>query len=185
MSSTKKETTQHRTPNQPLLSPPAAGKATALEELLWSLRMLSRESVMFNTAAAEHLGLNVTDGECIDYLLENGPVTAGNLAKITGLTNGAITSVIDRLEKAGYVQRTADPADRRVVLVTLVPEKLKVSFAFYQTHVQTIKALFQPYGEDELKLLAHATSQLAEIYKEETHSIRQNKKDAASKRKPD
>lgn len=155
---------------------PITDKKSAIEEMLWSLRKLTRQSLMFNAAAAEYLGLNVTDGECIDYLMESGPTTAGNLAKLTGLTNGAITSVIDRLEKAGYVRRTTNPADRRVVLVTLVPEKLKVSSEFYGTHVQKLIELLQNYSEDELKFMAQVNNQLVEVYTKETLAIRQKKK---------
>ena len=65
---------------------------------------------MFHQAIADRLGLNVTDHKCIDLLLMKGPLTAGELAGMTGLTTGAITAVIDRLEKAGFVRREDDPA---------------------------------------------------------------------------
>ena len=149
---------------------------SALQQVLLSLRKLNRESLMFNAAAAESLGLNVTDGECIDYLMDHGPLTAGNLAKLTGLTNGAITNVIDRLEKAGYVRRKDHPTDRRVVLVELVPEKFKKSFDLYQTHVGKIVALLSKYSEDELRFLAEVNNQLVEIYIAEAADIRGRKK---------
>ena len=61
--------------------------------------------------------MNRTDGRCLDVLSIEGPVTAGRLAEVTGLTTAAITAVIDRLERLGYARRTRDPSDRRKVIV--------------------------------------------------------------------
>jgi len=73
-------------------------------------------------AVAEAIGLNRTDMRCLDVIQREGPVPAGRLADETGLTTGAITTVLDRLERAGFARRTRDPADRRRVLVELAPE---------------------------------------------------------------
>src|SRR5262245_4409010 len=82
-----------------------------------SFRQLSTATILFHQAIADRLGLNVTDHKCADILLRTGPVTAGELARQTGLTTGAITGVIDRLEKAGFVRRIRDADDRRRVIV--------------------------------------------------------------------
>ena len=63
------------------------------------------------------MGVNRTDGRCLDLLEHRGQMSAGELARASGLSTGAITAVIDRLEHAGYAQRVADPADRRRVLI--------------------------------------------------------------------
>ena len=81
-------------------------------------------SIMFHQAVADRLGLNVTDHKCVDLLLLNGPLTAGELAQKTGLTTGAVTAVIDRLERAGFARREDDPHDRRRVIVSVVPQRL-------------------------------------------------------------
>lgn len=70
-------------------------------------------------ALAEHLGLNVTDLRCLEHVVDEPGLTAGRLADLSGLTSGAVTGVLDRLEAAGYVERQPDPGDRRSV--TLVP----------------------------------------------------------------
>ncbi len=68
-------------------------------ELMTAIRKLTRSSLMWQNAVAELMKLNATDGECIDFLMEMGPSTAGDLAKATRLTTGAITNVIDRWKK--------------------------------------------------------------------------------------
>src|SRR6516164_9446091 len=96
------------------------------EELLAALndefRQLTTATILFHQAIADRLGMNVTDHKCADILLRAGPITAGELAQRTGLTTGAITGVIDRLEKAGFVRRVRDPGDRRRVVVVPLPE---------------------------------------------------------------
>src|SRR5262245_57499161 len=79
---------------------------------------------MFHQAVADRLGLNPTDHKAADRRLTRGPMTAGELADATGLTTGAVTGVIDRLEKAGYVRREDDPKDRRRVIVRVVPKRI-------------------------------------------------------------
>lgn len=82
------------------------------------LRRMSTRTVVFHAAIADHLGLNPSDHKCADLIWnETGPITAGRLAEITGLSTGAITGVVDRLEKAGFVERVPDPHDRRRVVI--------------------------------------------------------------------
>src|SRR5690349_15820511 len=87
------------------------------DELLHDLRLagrrLSTATIMFHQAVADRLGLNLTDHKCVDLLLLNGPLTAGELASLTALTTGAITAALDRLERGGFVKREDDPEDRR------------------------------------------------------------------------
>lgn len=82
-------------------------------------RRMGAATVSFNNAVAELAGLNRTDYECMDVLDAEGPCTAGRLAEATGLTTGAITGVVDRLEAAGLARRSRDPDDRRRVIVEL------------------------------------------------------------------
>jgi DNA-binding transcriptional ArsR family regulator len=86
-------------------------------------REVSARMVMFHQAIAERLGLNATDHKALDLLGRAGPITAGELAELTGLTTGAITGIIDRLEKAGFVRRENDPKDRRRVIIRPLMEK--------------------------------------------------------------
>ncbi|MGI5456858.1 MarR family winged helix-turn-helix transcriptional regulator [Streptomyces sp. CA-249302] len=107
----------------------AGGGTTARARLLDELSSVSRRYMasyaLFNQAVADHLGLHPTDLQCLNLLtLEGAPVTTGRIAELTGLTTGSATRLVDRLEKAGYVVRERDAADRRKVLVTTVPAKV-------------------------------------------------------------
>src|SRR5262245_19155826 len=88
-------------------------------------RQLSAATIMFHQAIADRLGLNPTDHKCVDLLVTAGPMTAGELADATGLTTGAITGVIDRLEEAGFVRRADDPNDRRRVILRVIPKRYR------------------------------------------------------------
>lgn len=90
-------------------------------ELMDTLTRLGRDSstwtVLFHAAIADRVGLNPTDHKCLDVVMNLGPMTAGKLAELTGLTTGAITGVVDRLENAGLARRQRDPNDRRQIII--------------------------------------------------------------------
>jgi DNA-binding MarR family transcriptional regulator len=95
------------------------------EELIWQVIHLARAQQAANDAfdevAFEKLGINRTDGRCLDIIENQGPMTAGRLAQLSGLTTAAVTAVLDRLERAGYARRVRDQNDRRQVRVELTP----------------------------------------------------------------
>lgn len=78
---------------------------------------LSTAIVLFHEAVAARLGMNAAEWRCLGLLDLHGPTTAGGLARLTGFTTGAITGIVDRLEKAGYVRRERHPRDRRSVVI--------------------------------------------------------------------
>src|SRR5438270_11201985 len=94
-----------------------------MQELEHAMRRTSGLGAIFSQTVADSAGISSSDLECMDLLHLEGRVTAGRLAEITGLTTGAITGVVDRLEKAGYVCRERDETDRRKVFVSIVPDK--------------------------------------------------------------
>ena len=95
------------------------------EELFWQLISLAREEEAANDAfdevAAQKLGINRTDMRCLNIVENQGPMTAGRLAELSGLTTAAVTAVLDRLERAGYARRVRDDRDRRQVIVEVTP----------------------------------------------------------------
>jgi DNA-binding MarR family transcriptional regulator len=97
------------------------GKAVSRSELLEALekgfREVSATGIVLHQAVADRLGLHLTDHKCLGMLCEMGPLSAGKLAELTGLTTGAITGVINRLERAGYAKRVPNPQDRRNINV--------------------------------------------------------------------
>lgn len=118
-----------------------------------ALRDASGHGVMYSQAVAERLGINSTDLECLDLILLRGPVTAGALADATGLTTGAITGVIDRLERAGFARRTRDHDDRRKVLVKAEPLVFDRIVPLFEPMQRAALAALAPYRDDELALL--------------------------------
>ncbi|SEG43426.1 DNA-binding transcriptional regulator, MarR family [Nonomuraea solani] len=91
--------------------------STSSTDLSRAFRRYMSAMVLNSLAAAEAAGLNATDYYALNLLDLTGPLTSGELATQTGLTTGATTRLIDRLEQAGYVRRSPDPADRRKVMV--------------------------------------------------------------------
>jgi DNA-binding MarR family transcriptional regulator len=109
-------------------------------------RRMSTRTVVFHAAIAERLGLNPSDHKCADLICnETGPITAGRLAELTGLSTGAITGVVDRLERAGFVSRVPDPEDRRRVVIAGCTER----------RAADMRHLFIPMMEGTLDLCEH------------------------------
>lgn len=115
-------------------------------------REMSVQTIMFHSAVAERLGLNATDHRCFDYILRMGGVTAGQLSRETGLTSGAITGVIDRLEKTGFARRQADPKDRRKVVIMPRPERLP-----------EMQKLFAPLSRHMGRVMSNYSSRDSEV----------------------
>jgi DNA-binding MarR family transcriptional regulator len=95
-----------------------------IDSVLRSLRRVNFERSFFGQTVAIRFGLSESDVDALELLIDTGSATAGRLSDVMGLTTGAVTRVIDRLEQAGYVRRVPDPADRRRVIVEVVPEKI-------------------------------------------------------------
>jgi DNA-binding MarR family transcriptional regulator len=97
-------------------------KKDLVSELISEFRVAGNQDNAFDNLAAERLGLNRTDLHCLNIIENSGGLTAGELAGEAGLTSGAVTGVIDRLERAGYARRVADPSDRRRVKLEVTPK---------------------------------------------------------------
>mgnify|MGYP001409541076 CR=1 FL=1 len=126
-----------------------------------TLRFIA-DVVLHNQAVAQRLGLGVSDSQFISLLNLNGPLTPGRLAELTGLTTGTVTGVIDRLERAGFVRRERDPADRRKVHVTPVPEAIAAIYEHYSQHGRHLDAVLRRRNTDELRVIAAFLTELVE-----------------------
>ena len=118
-----------------------------------ALRAVSGQGVLYSQALAERLGINSTDLECLDLILTRGPLTAGDLARASGLTTGAITGVVDRLGRAGFVRREADREDRRKVLVRALPAVEKKVTPLTRPMEEAALAVLSTYDDAALALL--------------------------------
>ncbi|RHX77532.1 MarR family transcriptional regulator [Leptospira yasudae] len=145
------------------------------EELLQKMSLTGHRSsnatVLFHQAAAERFGLNATDMKTLP-LLEEGPIAAGKLAQSLGLTTGAVTTVIDRLEKSGIVRRVADPNDRRKVVVEFNPERMQDAAKVYAPMGEAMRNLFEKYSDQELELLIRFQEEATAILIQEATNLR-------------
>ncbi len=126
-----------------------------IEAINDKLRELSTETIMFHQAVADELGLHITDHKCLDLIHRFGPMPAGRLAELTGLTTGAVTGIIDRLEEAGYVRRVDDPKDRRRIFVEPTRNRKlekKIEAIFMPLH-ERMHNLLSSYSDGELSFL--------------------------------
>ncbi len=139
-----------------------AGKAVA-ERLMLALRRSSAAGVLHGQTIARRAGLNPTDMECLDLILMSGPATAGEIARRTGLSSGAVTGLIDRLERLGLVERVADPDDRRKVLVRVRADRMAPLAAAFRPLEKRMQALLARYSEAELALLLDFAERSGEI----------------------
>jgi DNA-binding MarR family transcriptional regulator len=125
-------------------------RAHLLRQIDETLRKVSAQSVLISDLVAGLVGLHSTDLECLDLLLLAGPTTAGKLAEHTGLTSGATTAVIDRLERGGFVKRRRDADDRRRVLVEIVPSRIERITPLYASLQERVTQLNRTYTDREL-----------------------------------
>ena len=100
-------------------------KQQLVEELIREFRVSGNQDDAFDSLAAARLGVSETDLRCLNIIENSGGLSAGDLAAQSGLTGGAVTGVLDRLERAGFARRVSDPADRRRV-------RVEVTSAFYR-----------------------------------------------------
>src|SRR6266852_2921341 len=128
-------------------------RAALMEELEHALRRSSAQGVIFGQTVANVAGISGSDLECLDFLNVEGRMTAGRLADLTGLTTGAITGVVDRLEKAGFVRRERDESDRRKVFIVPVAERMMEIGRLYELVKRAMQKQCEDYSDAELKLL--------------------------------
>ena len=124
-----------------------------IEELTREMRLMSTFDALHSQAVGECVGMHSTDIETMDLLNILGPMTAGELAARTGLSSGAATRLIDRLERAGYVRRCPDAADRRRVVVEPCMDNLEELIAIFQPLIDGMNELWSSFDEDELDVI--------------------------------
>lgn len=154
------------------MSRPATKKSGRQQLLnkLWDLgRVMSTQTVFLHQAIAQSVGLNATDTKCIDLILRSPDetITAGRLSEITGLTTGAITHILDRLEKRRFIERVRDTHDRRKVFIRVCPETLKPLFPKYEAIGKAYMALAEQYGDRELELISSYLEKSAQVSERE------------------
>ena len=145
-------------------------KRSELLNKLWDLgRKVSTQTVFLHQAIAQSVGLNATDTKCIDLILRGseGSITAGRLSVMTGLTTGAITHILDRLEKRKFIERVRDTRDRRKVFVRVLPKSLEPLIPKYEAMGRAYISLAAQYGDQELQLICDYLERTCEVSERE------------------
>jgi DNA-binding MarR family transcriptional regulator len=157
-----------------------------------AMRDASAKGVIYSQAVAERLGVASTDLECLDVIALRGPMAAGEIADAVGLTSGAITGVIDRLERAGLARRERSREDRRKVIVRLTPAVERRVVPLFLPMEKAAMTALADYDEKELLLLLEffrragsaATTALSELRDQTDNAPRQRRVDEAKRALP-
>lgn len=148
---------------------------TQRESLMAQLRSLgqmdSTETALFHQVAAAKYGLGVTDIKTLTILQQEGSMTAGQLAIRLSFTTGAVTNVVDRLERRELVKRQPDPEDRRKVIVVLNEEKLTSGENVYRSIGESFHDLFKTYTIEQLEFLVRYHKDSIRLTKHETSKL--------------
>jgi len=161
----------------------ASDRGALLADVLREVRRMTAQSVLISQAVSERFGLNSSDLECLDLALLSGGATAGEFAKATGLTTGAITGVIDRLERAGYVRREKDPTDRRKVVVRARAAMTRRIAPLYDSLQREMTALWSRFSDEQLALILDFLTRSCDLAVREIAKL-QSARPAARKRVP-
>ncbi|MCW8313436.1 MULTISPECIES: MarR family winged helix-turn-helix transcriptional regulator [Sphingobacterium] len=136
------------------------------------LREVSTQAIKRSNLVSAILGINSTDLEALEVLMRLGKATAGILAAETGITGGAVTKMVDRLEKAGFILRETDPNDRRKVYITLHVNNLESKvLPLYQSLVGAVNALLDEYSPQEQQLIISFLSRSIQINREDMEKL--------------
>lgn len=146
-------------------------KSMLIQKLNKEFRNNSTRTILFHQTIADKLKLNATDYKCYDLINQSGAVTAGQISKLTGLTSGSTTALIDRLEKLGYVKRDNDPSDRRRVLIKPIIQNEEGSISIFTSLSSAITELCSDYSEQELSIILDFVIKMDSIMLNETEKL--------------
>jgi DNA-binding MarR family transcriptional regulator len=138
-----------------------------------AVRKTSSLMQLMSQAAADRIGINATDLNCLNILSFSGQLTAGELAKATGLTTASITGVVDRLEQAGFVHRERDAVDRRRVVVHLDTARALATIApVFGPMLGAWQRMTDQYTDDQLRLIVEFYGQVEDVIREHLARLR-------------
>ena len=135
----------------------------------------------FDEVVTNLLGINRTDGRCLDILEQRGPLTAGELARACGLTTGAMTTLLDRLERLGYLRRVPHPTDRRRVMVELTAKSRRYIEQVYMPVGREGRELLNCLSDSQLELIAKVMQTGRELLERHTERVEKLPKKAPAR----
>ena len=128
----------------------------------------------FRSAMSAWAGLNVTDMECLRLLFQKGIATPSELARHTGLTSGATTAMLDRLEKAGLIERRPNPNDRRGTLIAPAKSSTEKIASWFESARKSQDELISNYSESELEIIADVFERFSKLWDDERKKIQKD-----------
>ncbi len=146
-------------------------KGRLIERILALLRATDADMDRIEEAAAARLGVHRTDFRCLDILSRGTALTAGALAAAAGLSTGAVTALLDRLERAGYVRRGRDPEDRRRVVIEVTSTTTEEVWPVFARLVASSNAMLRDFSREELETILRFSERQAELIKQHAQTI--------------
>ena len=147
-------------------------KSDLLDGLMVAAPQLVADGLTFHMAVADRLGLSLADLRYLQLIASGEPATAGDISVRTGLTSGAVTRMVDRLEQAGYVRRTGDTTDRRRVVVVPTPHTVERIGSMYQGMAAAWRELLSGYTEEQLEIVLDLFQRMRGIGQREAERLR-------------
>jgi DNA-binding MarR family transcriptional regulator len=159
--------------DEPAASPGLTGRrAELLAQLETAGRAQSAATVMFHTAVAARQGLSATEEKALDLLERHGPLTAGELARHSGLAPASVTGLINRLERKGFARRVRNPNDRRSVLVEIDRDRVFASVApLFADWARSLQEMYAGYTDQQLELILHFLTEAARRQQQATSKL--------------
>lgn len=147
------------------------GKGDLVTQVIRGGREYSIGTVLFHRAVGQLLGVNVTDMKCLDMMILKGSASPTELAEHTGLSSGATTAMIDRLEKARLIERHPHAKDRRGTTLVLTKEAMRKLPPVFESLANAMEALVSGYSQKELAILADFFSKAGLLWQEEREKL--------------
>ena len=150
---------------------PKQTKKEMVDKVILGARQYGISNVLFRNLVGERLGVNVTDMECLGLLFHKGIATPSELARHTGLSSGATTAMLDRLEKSGLIERHPNPNDRRGTLIVLVKLGAERVDPWFSSIRQAQNELVSSYSAEELGVISDFFERSTKMWEEEREKL--------------
>lgn len=156
------------------MSRPKTDREQLIRAVTLEGRNMGTRTLLFHTVVTDRLGLNASDHKCAEIVYGHPtPMTAGRLAELTGLSTGSITGIVDRLEKAGFVRRAADPDDRRRVVIQPTPDRAPNIAHYFLPLGEAMSEVCSTFTNDELTLIIDFMRKAGAAMEQQTQRVRE------------
>lgn len=161
------------------------GRSARRDELLARVARAGREdaaaAVDFHAAVAAQQDLSLTEEQALDLLERDGPLTAGQLAKLTGLAPASVTGLVDRLQRKGFARRIAHPRDGRRILIEIDPERAARVHPLLAGFIEAMEELHAQYSDEHLETIAGYLTAAAERQRAAAAELEQTDRDGPAR----